>query len=61
MQESNIKQATSKALLAVRFNLDFCLACYSTLKMEAIFFSEISVGFKRSTRQYIPEDRSLLK
>jgi hypothetical protein len=32
-----------------------------TLKMEAICSSEISVGFQRTTRRYIPEDNTLQK
>jgi hypothetical protein len=32
---------------------------YSTLKMEAICFSERSVYFRRTTRHYIPEDKTL--
>jgi hypothetical protein len=32
---------------------------FSTLKMEAICFSETSVDFKRTTRRYIQEDRTL--
>jgi hypothetical protein len=31
----------------------------STLKMEAICSFETSVGFQRTTRRYIPEDRTL--
>jgi hypothetical protein len=31
----------------------------STLMMEATFFSETSIEFKRTTRRYIPEDRTL--
>jgi hypothetical protein len=31
----------------------------STVNMVAIFFSETSVGFYRTTRPYIPEDRNL--
>jgi hypothetical protein len=36
-----------------------CLACYSTLMMEAICSSEGSVDFHRTTRPYISEDRTL--
>jgi hypothetical protein len=35
------------------------LACSSTLKMEAILSSKISVDFLRSTMPYILEDRTL--
>jgi hypothetical protein len=31
----------------------------STLKMEAIFYSERSVDTQRTTRRYIPEDGTL--
>jgi hypothetical protein len=34
-------------------------AYYSTLKMEAIYSSEISVDFRRTTWHYIPEDKTL--
>jgi hypothetical protein len=30
------------------------------MKMEATFSSETSVDFQRTTRRYIPEDRSIL-
>jgi hypothetical protein len=33
---------------------------FSTLKIEATCSSETSVDFQRSTRRYIPEDRSHL-
>jgi hypothetical protein len=36
-----------------------CLADSSTLKIEATCFSETSVDFQRTTRHYIPEDRTL--
>jgi hypothetical protein len=36
------------------------LAYYSNLKMEPIYFSETSVGFQRTTRRYILEDRRTL-
>jgi hypothetical protein len=42
-----MKQAASRAIII------------STLKMEAIFSSETSVDFHRTTRRYIPEDRTL--
>jgi hypothetical protein len=34
----------------------FCLANYSSLKMEATYFSDISVEFQRTIRHYILED-----
>jgi hypothetical protein len=36
-----------------------CLAHFSTLKMEATCPPETSADFKRTTRPYIPEDRTL--
>jgi hypothetical protein len=39
--------------------LVFCLAYSSILKMEAVCSSETSVEFQRTTRRYIPEDRTL--
>jgi hypothetical protein len=36
-----------------------CLAYSSTLKMKATWSSETSVDFQRTTRRYIPEDRTL--
>jgi hypothetical protein len=41
------------------FTLVSCLAYSSTLKMEAKCSSETSVDFQRTTRHYIPEDRTL--
>jgi hypothetical protein len=35
------------------------LAYSSTLKMEAIYSSEASVNFQRTTRRYIPENVTL--
>jgi hypothetical protein len=43
-------------LKAPAFTLVSCLAYSSTLKMEAICFSETSVDFQRNTQRYIPED-----
>jgi hypothetical protein len=37
----------------------FCLADSSTLKMEVTYSSETSVDFQRTTRRYIPEERTL--
>jgi hypothetical protein len=36
-----------------------CYETYSTLKMEAIFFSETLIYFQRTTRRYVPEDSTL--
>jgi hypothetical protein len=41
------------------FTLLSCLVYSSTLKMEAIFSSETSLDFQRTTRLYIPVDRTL--
>jgi hypothetical protein len=46
-------------LLATCFQADFCSAYCSTLKMEAICSSEMSVHFRRTTQRYIPEDSTL--
>jgi hypothetical protein len=43
------------------FTLVSSWACSSAQKMKAICSSETSVGFQRTTRRYIPEDRSLHK
>jgi hypothetical protein len=42
--------------LAVCFMLVSCLAYSSTLTMEAVYYSETSVGFHQITRRYIPEE-----
>jgi hypothetical protein len=41
------------------FTLVSCSAYFSILKMEAICFFETSVDNQRTTRRYIPEDRTL--
>jgi hypothetical protein len=43
------------AVLTPAFTLVSCKA-FSTLKMEAIYSSEISVDSRRNTQRYIPED-----
>jgi hypothetical protein len=43
--------------LAICFMLAFLLVYSSTLKMEATYSSETTVGFQRTIRRYIPEDR----
>jgi hypothetical protein len=48
-----------KALFAVDFTLVSSLAYPSTLKMEAIFSSEMEVDVQRTTPPIIPEDRTL--
>jgi hypothetical protein len=37
------------------------MAYFSTLKIEVTCSSEMSVDFQRTTRRYVPEDRTLLK
>jgi hypothetical protein len=51
--------AFSSAVLATCFTLVSFLAYSSTLKMEATCSSEMSLDFQRTTRCYIPEDRTL--
>jgi hypothetical protein len=49
------------ALLAVCILLVACLAYFSTLKMDAVYSSEMSVNFYQTTWHHIPEDSTLLK
>jgi hypothetical protein len=63
-QASNQREACSKLatwyfLLATFFTLISCLAYSSTLMMQMTCSSETSVNFKRTTRRYIPENRTL--
>jgi hypothetical protein len=74
-QETNVKQVASRVILCnpkfrqvdcsawylTCFTLVSWLACYLTLKMEATCSSESSVDFQRTTRRYIPEDKTLHK
>jgi hypothetical protein len=46
-------------LLALCFTLLSCMAYSPIQKMEATCSSETSVNLQRSTRRYIPEDRTL--
>jgi hypothetical protein len=48
-QGQTVMQARNQHLLAFLFEL----------KMEATYSSEASVDFQRTTRRYIPEDRTL--
>jgi hypothetical protein len=41
------------------FTLVSWLVYYSTLKVEAVYYSETSVDFQHITRRYIPEERTL--
>jgi hypothetical protein len=59
--EKYMESGKQLCLLAA-FTLVSCSVCsvyFSTLKMEATCFSEMSVDFQRTTRCYIPEDRTL--
>jgi hypothetical protein len=49
---------TAETELAACFMLASFLAYPSALKMEAIYSSETSVKFKRTTRRYIPDDKT---
>jgi hypothetical protein len=44
--------------LMAKQDLISCLSYSSTLKMEETYSSETSVVFQRTTRRYIPEDRT---
>jgi hypothetical protein len=44
--------------LPLAFTLVSCLAYSSILKMESTYSSETSVDFQRTTRRYVPEDRT---
>jgi hypothetical protein len=48
-----------QSLLSTCLTLVSCETYPSNLKMEATRFSETSVNFQRTTRCYIPEDRTL--
>jgi hypothetical protein len=56
-QETNMKQAVSVS--STCYTLVSCPAYSSTLKMEMICSSEISVDTQRTTLRYIPEDNTL--
>jgi hypothetical protein len=53
------RPAWNRALLATFFVLVSCLACFSTLQMEAKFSSETSVDFQPTTRHCILEDGTI--
>jgi hypothetical protein len=55
-QERNGREAGSKQRY---FTLLSCLTYSSILKMKATCSSETSVDIQRTTRRYIPEDRTL--
>jgi hypothetical protein len=50
-----MKQAASINMI----HADCCMAYSFTLKMEAKCFSDIFVEFERTTRHYIPENKTL--
>jgi hypothetical protein len=41
-------------------SMDSFLAYFSSLKIEAVYFSETPMNFFRTTRRYIPENSNLL-
>jgi hypothetical protein len=49
------------AIMAVCFLLVSCLNYSWTLEMEATFYSETSDNFHRTTRRFIPEDRTRME
>jgi hypothetical protein len=57
LRETRVKCVETRALLAACFTLVSCLAYSSTLKIEATYSSEMSVGFQRNIQVYISEDR----
>jgi hypothetical protein len=62
LQSGRIRQVRNqpeKLCLPPAFTLVSCLVYSSTLKMEATYSSKTSVDFQRTTRRYIPEDRTL--
>jgi hypothetical protein len=58
-EETNMKQAASRAQLAACFMPVSCMAYASTLKMGATCSSETLVDFHWTTQCYIPEDMTL--
>jgi hypothetical protein len=54
------KDGSKQSLLAAYFMLVSRLPHFWTLKMEATCSSKSSVDFQRTTRRYIPEDRTAL-
>jgi hypothetical protein len=53
------KLSVYRLCLPPAFTLVSCSAYSSTLKMEAIWSSETTVDFQRTTRRYISEDITL--
>jgi hypothetical protein len=59
-ESKNKLNKTAELCFPTRFySWYFCLAYSSTLKMEATFSFETLVDFRRATRRYIPEDRTV--
>jgi hypothetical protein len=58
---NHMKQIALRALLAICFMFVSCLLYSSTLNMDAIFSSEMSIVFGRTTFRCIPKDTSRLK
>jgi hypothetical protein len=59
LQSRRISRAKNQREIRCQAELASCSAYSSTMKMEAIFSSETSGDFQRTTRRYIPEDRAL--
>jgi hypothetical protein len=59
LQEKRVKHVAIVALLDTCFTRVSCKAYFSTLKMEEIFSSKISVDFQQTTRLHIPESKAL--
>jgi hypothetical protein len=57
-REGNKRESRWQAKLPA-LTLVFCSVYSCTLKMEATYSSKTSVGFQRTTRRYIPENRTL--
>jgi hypothetical protein len=56
---SNIMPCSPLKGIVACFMMGSCLVDCRTLKMEATYSSETSVNFQRTTRSFIPEDRTL--
>jgi hypothetical protein len=59
MSPISLGSKISRAMLNTGFQAGPYLAYSSILKMEATCFSETSVGFQRTARRYISEDKVL--
>jgi hypothetical protein len=56
LQGQRIRQARNEHESGTMQSCSACLTYSSTLKMQAIVSSEMSVDFQRTTRRYIPEN-----